>query len=218
MNPRYPTRQKTGPKRVELPAPHFIPDESDSTPLKAPKPSIPKGAPAGTVWFGGPIAWFSITLRIIGDDLDPDEMTTLLGCQPDDAQRKGEPILRDDGSVMRTARTGAWRLYLKPDETDEWDCAEAMMLLLRRLPSRAGLWKRLARKYQIDFFVGLSMASRNKGFELPTEIMKYLGDRGINAGFDIYCEADKEADPVSPKSQSRSPRRAIPKGRKKNLH
>jgi hypothetical protein len=30
------------------------------------------------VWFGGPVDRFSITLRINGDDLDPDEISALL--------------------------------------------------------------------------------------------------------------------------------------------
>ena len=61
---------------------------------------------------------------------------------------------------------GAWRLTLKPKDTDEWDCAEAMILVLRRLPSAVGLWHRLTKKYKVDFFVGFSMPSKNKGFGL----------------------------------------------------
>ena len=163
--------------------------------MKAPKPSIPQGAPAGTVWSGGPIAWFSITLRITGDDLDPEEVTKLFGCKPDDAQRKGEPILRQDGSVKRIPNFGMWRLRLRPEQTDEWDCAEAMMLVLRRLPSSVDLWKRLAERYKIDFFVALLMTSQNKGFVIGPDILKYLGDRGIAAGFDVYYEGDKADAP-----------------------
>jgi hypothetical protein len=185
--------------------------------MKTREPSIPKDAPAGTVWFGGPIAWFSVTLRITGDDLDPDEVTKLLGCEPNEAQRKGEPILRHDGSVVRIAKTGTWRLKLKREETDEWDCAEAMMLVLRRLPSPLGPWKRLAKKYDIDFFVGLSMRSSNKGFELRPEVLKYLGDRGITAGFDVYYDGDAKVDAVSPANQPRTPRQQVRKRRKGNI-
>jgi hypothetical protein len=57
--------------------------------VKKPAPRPASDAPEGTVWFGGPIPWFSITLSISADDLDPDDVTRLLGVQPDDAQRKG---------------------------------------------------------------------------------------------------------------------------------
>ncbi len=166
--------------------------------MKAPKPAIPKCAPPGTAWFGGPIEWFSITLRISSEDLVPDDVTKVMGCEPDESQQKGKPVLREDGSVMRIAGFGAWRLTLKSEDTDEWDCAEAMMLVLRRLPSAVGLWHRLTRKYKVDFFVGLSMASKNKGFGLSAEVMKYLGDRGIKAGFDIYYDGKENTEPGAP--------------------
>jgi hypothetical protein len=37
---------------------------------------------------GGPIPWFSITLSIAAEDVDPDEVTRLLGVAPDRAHRK----------------------------------------------------------------------------------------------------------------------------------
>ena len=159
--------------------------------MKRPKPTIPKCAPPGTLWFGGPIEWFDISLRIRSDDLIPDDVSKLMGCKPDRSQQKGKPVLREDGTVMRVARFGSWSLDLKPEDTDEWDCAEAMMLVLRRLPSAVGLWRRLVKRYKIDFFVGLSMPSKNKGFEISPAVMKYLGDRGIAAGFDIYYGDDE---------------------------
>jgi hypothetical protein len=182
--------------------------------MKAPKPAIPNCAPPGTVWFGGPIEWLSITLRISREDLVPDDVTKLLGCTPDEAQQKGKPVLRKDGTVMRIAKSGAWQLILKPEDTDEWDCAEAMMLVLRRLPNGVGLWRRLTKKYKVDFFVGLSMPAKNKGFGLSPEVMKYLGDRGIEAGFDIYYDGKEDAEPAPPNRRParrravRAPRRS----------
>ena len=141
--------------------------------MKLRKPTIPEGAPEGTIWSGGPIEWFSITLRIMGKDLDPDEITQVLGCPP---------------NAVRVSRHGGWRLTLKPTDTDEWDCGEAMLELLQRLPSDVGIWQALAARLKIDFFVGLTMASKNKGFSLSPKVMSYLAERGIEAGFDIYYE------------------------------
>ena len=182
--------------------------------MKAPKPAIPECAPPGTVWFGGPIEWFSVTLRISSEDLVPDDVTKVMGCEPDESQQKGKPVLREDGTVMRIAKFGAWRLTLKPKDTDEWDCTEAMMLVLRRLPSAIGLWRRLTKKCKVDFFVGLSMPSRNKGFGLSPEVMKYLGDRGIEAGFDIYYDGKEDAEPSAPPNRRPARQRAVRKPRR----
>jgi hypothetical protein len=157
------------------------------------------------VWFGGPIEWFSITFRILGDNLNPREVTRVLGCKPSESERKGDPILRKDGTVARLARTGSWRLRLTPEDTDEWDCSEAMMKLMKRFPEDRAVWKQLTKSFSIDFFVGLTMGSRNKGFEISPAVMAYLGQRGISVGFDIYYE-DQMAEP-SPGAPSRSPER-----------
>ena len=99
---------------------------------------------------------------------------------------------------MQTAKFGAWRLTLKPTDTDEWDCGEAMMLVLRRLPRAIAVWRRLTKNYKVDFFVGLSMPARNNGFVLSSMAMKYLGERGIEAGFDVYYDGAAEAEPAAP--------------------
>ncbi len=61
-----------------------------------------------------------------------------------------------------------------------------MLAIMGKLPIDIEVWKTLAGRFDIDFFVGLSMRSRNKGMLLSKTVMAYLGERGINAGFDIY--------------------------------
>lgn len=82
--------------------------------MKAPKPAIPKGAPPGTVWFGGPIEWFRISLGITAEDLVPDDVSRVMRREPDECQQKGKPVLRADGTVMRIARFGALAAHPKP--------------------------------------------------------------------------------------------------------
>jgi hypothetical protein len=99
-----------------------------------------------------------------------------------------------DGSLKYVDRRSVWRLRLKPKDTDEWNVGEAMMTVLRRLPSDIALWQHLTQRYKVDIFVALSMSSTNKGFSLSPEVMKYLGERGIEAGFDVYYEGAQEND------------------------
>lgn len=69
--------------------------------MKRPKPQPASDAPEGTVWFGGPIGWFSISFHITGDDLDPAAISNILGVEPDSSHKKGVPLLRNDGTVKR---------------------------------------------------------------------------------------------------------------------
>jgi hypothetical protein len=162
------------------------------SPVKAQKPSIPKNAPAETVWCGGPIEWFKITFRVSGTDLIPSEITQILGCKSDQETEKGKEVFGQDGTFRRVARHGSWHLILKPEDTDEWDCGEAAMELVKRLPSDVEIVKSLSSRYKIDFFIGLKMTSKNKGFSISPKVMTYLGERGVAIGFDVYYEGEFE--------------------------
>jgi len=130
--------------------------------------------------------WFRISLSLTGEDLVPEEVTAIMRREPDRASQKGKPLYRKDGSFMRVSKNGSWSVILKPDDTDEWDCGEAMLELLATLPSDLEIWRDLASRYKIAFFVGLSMPDTNKGFEFTPGFMKFLGERNISAGFDVY--------------------------------
>jgi hypothetical protein len=154
--------------------------------MKKEDSKIPKGAPEDTVWFGGPIGWFKISVKITSLDLDPKVITEIFGCEPDKCWQKDNPILREDGSVKRIPKFGYWSIFINPKNTEEVDCCEAAMELLKRLPQNINKWLLLSKQYDVEIMFALSFESSNKGFVLSNEFLKYIGERGISAGFDIY--------------------------------
>ena len=74
--------------------------------MKRPYPQKPSGVSDGTIWFGGPIRWFSISLIITGDDLNPDQVTQLFGVLPTRAHKKD-----------RANNSGRWH---RPTDTQDW--------------------------------------------------------------------------------------------------
>ena len=163
--------------------------------MKKPRPVPPTAnVPAGTIWFGGPIDWFKIRLSFRGENLVPAEITAIMGREPHRSQQKGVPLYRKDGSVLRIPKSGSWSVKLEPEDTDEWDCGEAMLELLGTLPRDPSIWRDLAARYESSFFVGLRMADTNKGFELSPDFLLYLGERRISAGFDVYYRPE-ESEP-----------------------
>ncbi|MBL9214826.1 MAG: DUF4279 domain-containing protein [Opitutaceae bacterium] len=121
-----------------------------------------------------------------GDALIPEEITALLQREPDRAWQKDKPVYRDDGSIKRVPKFGAWWAELKREQTDEWDCGEAISELFSTLPSDPVIWCRLAERFSLSLSVGLSLESSGCGFELSPKILRFLGERGITAGFEIY--------------------------------
>jgi hypothetical protein len=145
--------------------------------MKRLRPQPPKGAPEGTVWFGGPVDRCRVTLRVSSDDLDPDAVSKILGCEPSKARKKREPF-----------RTGQWSLSLTSDECGEWAVEEVVTALLKKLPDDLGIWHSLHESYEVDLFCGLFMEAANRGFVLSPETCKRLVERGLEIGFDIYAK------------------------------
>ena len=154
--------------------------------MKGPRPQPPKGAPEGTVWFGGPVDRCKVTLRVYGDELDLDSISAMLGCAPTSAEKKGTPIPTEDGSA-RVARRGRWSLSITSEECGEWDVDEVIIALVKRLPTDMTIWRDLTRTYRVDLFCALFMEARNRGFGLSAETCKVLADRNLEIGFDIYA-------------------------------
>jgi hypothetical protein len=86
----------------------------------------PTSAPEGTTWFGGPVDRWKVALRVYGEELDPDHVSALLGCEPSSAALKGTPLPKKG------------RLILEIDSKDfgeNDDVDDGVRMLLARLPS-----------------------------------------------------------------------------------
>jgi len=158
--------------------------------MKGPRPQQPEGAPEGTVWFGGPVDRCKVTLRVFGDELDPDSISAMLGCAPTRAEKKGVPI-PTKGASTHVAKRGFWSLSITSEECGEWAVDEVVIALLKKLPSDVTIWRHLTTTYKVDLFCGLFMEAGNRGFGLSAATCKVLADRNLEIGFDIYAPDTK---------------------------
>ena len=137
--------------------------------------------PAELVSVGGRVDEVTVCLRFFGDDLDPDEVSQALGCQPTHALRKGEPV---PGRYRRVASTGSWLLEGRP--VDPPDVEDTIKGLLARVSSDLGVWRDLTARFSADIFCGLFLEREGRGFELSSSVSAELAARNLPVGFDIY--------------------------------
>ncbi len=123
------------------------------------------------------------SLRIAGDDLDPEEVSLLLGAQPTHAQRKGQELPSKVG--VRKAKFGHWRLHAKETEPEDLDAQVAE--ILGQLTSSIEVWEGLASRYRVDLFCGWFMKESNEGVCISPSTLQALGERSIELGLDIYA-------------------------------
>lgn len=156
-------------------------DQADNRPLP---PRIEDVPPERLVSIGGPIRVFDLTLRIFGDDLDPDKVTALLGAVPTSCQRKGETL---PGRYKRMAERGAWFLEDRFDQASSPEINEAVRRMLGRLNPDPSVWADLNDRFDVDLFVGIELPDQNRGFSLLPSTIRMLAQRGLEIDFDIYC-------------------------------
>lgn len=127
------------------------------------------------------------SLRLFGDDLDPDEITAALGKQPDVAERRGDTIRTPSGRE-RIARRGRWSV--KVDRRTPGDLDAQVAELLAGTTDNLEVWRSITARYDADIFCGLFLNEQNEGLMVSPAILKMLGERGISLDLDIYAGPD----------------------------
>jgi hypothetical protein len=165
---------------------------------------IPQQKATGTlqeqdgVTIGGPIPWFSISLTIHADDLDPDEITRVLGVQPDQTQRKGVPLPPRGDRPPRVPQIGMWLINLRPEQAPGCNVETAIATLLDRITVPLDLWHQARAGASVRVFVGLSLDDYNSGFGIDPPLLRRAADLGVNLDFDIYNGVDEEPSEAGP--------------------
>jgi hypothetical protein len=127
------------------------------------------------------IARTRASLRVLGDTLEPEEVSALLGRPPTRRRRKGDKV---EGKSEATAPTGAWILDSNLSERVELE--EHVEVLLGSLSNDMDEWSSLTDRFSASMHCSLFLDQYNEGFELSPRVTRALADRGIVIAFDIY--------------------------------
>jgi hypothetical protein len=129
----------------------------------------------------------SVTLLIHGDDLVPEELTAILGVQPEIGVRKGETFMSGGwpGTTV-TASTGKWIVGTGNREPPNID--EQIAELLGSLPEGADTWNDLTTRFDCYVTVGawFTDGSWTGGLVLGPKTLRILAERGLAIDFDMY--------------------------------
>ncbi|EKS9800695.1 MULTISPECIES: DUF4279 domain-containing protein [Burkholderia] len=138
------------------------------------------------------------SLRIIGDDLVPSEITRLLGCAPTDAHAKGEALVSRKTGQRRIARFGKWSLRAASREPGNLDAQIAE--LVTAMTDDLNVWLAITTRYKADIFCGLFMGRWNDGDSISAASLLALGSRGISLDLDMYGPVEDESSDMAPET------------------
>ena len=120
-----------------------------------------------------------MSLRIFGDDLDPEGVSALLGGIPSRSHRKGDAL---DGDAL-PAPTGAWVLDTSLPDTAEIE--EHVSELFGKLTSDLDEWGTLSARFAVDVRCELEVGDAGEGFDLSPRLAAALGERGVVLSFSM---------------------------------
>ena len=115
------------------------------------------------------------TLRVIEDNLVPERISSVLGCTPTHAQRKGDRVPMRESE--RVVGFGSWRLDATDTEPEEVD--SQVSEILAKLTSNLEAWRALGKQFRVELFCGWFMDEGNEDLSISPGNMIALGARGI---------------------------------------
>ena len=134
---------------------------------------------------------YTVELRIVGEALDPDEVTRVLGIVPPRVARKGAPKVA--GAASRWT-ANMWGHEVLPVGRDDWSSLEDGIALLIGTfsPVRDRLLTYSASN-EIYLWCGHFTSSFDGGPTLSPTLLKSLGEFGVQLVLDTYSERKDEA-------------------------
>jgi uncharacterized protein DUF4279 len=136
---------------------------------------------------GGPVDESSATIAVYGEDLEPHDITALIGVEPSNSFRRGFKR----GPRSPAMPHGAWFLEVRGVAPD--GPAVQLETLLAKLPDSAHVWQQLRERYTVQLRIALHMQSWNKGFSLTKQLTARLAALGVDLKFDLYAHGQQDA-------------------------
>ena len=129
---------------------------------------------------------YRIALDILGDDVDPDKISRMLGAEPTKSHRKGDAIRGADGTFRRRAISGRWSIERSSRDINEPDFGTSLRELLDLMTDNLDIWNRLSDQFDTGLCCGIFLTDSNSGFTISPELMSALSDRNLYLGLDLY--------------------------------
>jgi len=133
---------------------------------------------------GGLVEKTKVSLALFGGDLDPPEITRMIGREPTHAHRRGEA--RPGPQYKVPYSSGAWLFSVEVERPEGPD--EATERLLDLLPSDERLWKDLSARYDLSFSYGVFFRGWSRGFTLSHRLLQRLVTYRARLDFDLYAD------------------------------
>lgn len=136
---------------------------------------------------------FRVHFGIYDFSMKHEELTDLLGVQPDAVEKKGELVKVGQGSVAVTitARADAWVLYSGGSKTDS--LSDHLTSLKKKLEAVAAKISSVPDGFTAELSIGVYSVDANIGLNIDQSMIQILAKLGASLDVDIYSLSDPDA-------------------------
>lgn len=127
----------------------------------------------------------SVTLIILGDDLEPGYVSDLLGMKPSQSWRKGEEKRKAKGTFYEW---GGWKCFSEDNSNVLEEQLESWLLLLERKAAAFRQMKENGWKCCLDCFLAFDDVST---VCIPSELSERTGELGLDL---VFCLNSNDAE------------------------
>ena len=136
---------------------------------------------------GGEVNAGEFSIDITSEDLQPTEITALIGLQPTSHHLQGDAF----GSLGHKFKFGRWRYSSGRLDFRAGRCFEQQFDdFIRALPNTPAIWGRIAAHHEAVVNVCLWMRTWNREFGISSFALGELAHRRLRLHVDTYFEAD----------------------------
>lgn len=137
------------------------------------------------------------TFRVLGEDLDPDDVTRLLGIEPTQALHRGQLV--PTSTSVRRQEMGVW-LLKSEGKLASTSLERHLLFLLETIEPHAAALRdlRVAQRATADFFCFWLSATGHGGPIFSAELMQRVAATGAELGIDFYGGAAVEDEQHGP--------------------
>ena len=140
----------------------------------------------------GELTGLDVSVRIMGDGLDPGLVTEKLGIAPDRAHKKGDVVVRGRGKPVGPWRTGVWIYHSDLPSTARLE--DHFQAVLALFEPKAGIIQELKDAgCTVEFYCGLFLAEWNQGTMVSASPLGRIAALGADLSLDLYYTPEEES-------------------------
>ncbi|MEM7482944.1 MAG: DUF4279 domain-containing protein [Acidobacteriota bacterium] len=126
-----------------------------------------------------------VSFRIMGHDIEPREISHLLGLEPTMSHKRGDVRIGRTAERYSAYSEGLWSWC--PDTAKTAPLADHLRALIDALEAKEEALRQLrGMGLRTDVFIGVFGSDGNFGFALNSEVLERLGQLRVALDFDIY--------------------------------